>query len=162
MTQNIEIERKFLVHCDLLPKLSNGKKIIQAYIFVEKDKELRIRLQEDKCKMTLKIAIQGNIREEYDYNLEVFEGIKLIEKVCDKTPIKKIRYNLKIDGFDWDIDFFEDLNQGLILAEIELKEVDQVFSKPKWLGKEVTHDRRYYNSNLYLNPYFHDGFAIKK
>lgn len=153
MPQNIEIERKFLVHRELLPRLSDGKKVLQAYIFVEKNKELRVRLTEGKCKMTLKVSIKDNIREEYEYNLEVSEGMQLIEKICDRHPIKKFRYDIEVDGLNWTVDFFEDLNEGLILAEIELDAVDQIFSKPKWLGKEVTEDRRYYNSNIYLNPY---------
>ena len=44
-------------------------------------------------------------------------------------------------------------NAGLVIAEIELQSEDQPFSRPPWLGKEVTNDNRYYNSNLAGHPY---------
>lgn len=153
MASNIEIERKFLVKEGILPELLNGKKVIQAYIFIEQNKEMRIRISAKKCKMTIKILKDENTREEYEYDIDVNEGTKLIESASDKTPIEKIRHDLLLNGTEWTIDVFKGLNQGLILAETELDNINQIFYHPEWLDEEVTYDKRYYNSFLYANPY---------
>ena len=49
--------------------------------------------------------------------------------------------------------FFLGKNEGLIVAEIELKDESETFSKPDWIAEEVTYDARYLNSNLSLTPY---------
>jgi adenylate cyclase len=60
----------------------------------------------------------------------------------------------------WEIDEFHDENSGLILAEIELNNENDRFEKPDWIGMEVTTDRRYYNSYLFVHPY--SGWINKK
>ena len=72
---------------------------------------------------------------------------------CKKPLIEKTRYKIELKGFEWIIDEFSGDNQGLVVAEIELDSIDQSFEKPDWIGKEVTHDVRYFNSNLIETPY---------
>lgn len=60
---------------------------------------------------------------------------------------------MKHEGFIWEIDEFLGVNQGLIVAEIELQNENQKFDKPSWIGEEVSSDPRYYNSNLVVNPF---------
>jgi CYTH domain-containing protein len=52
-----------------------------------------------------------------------------------------------------EVDVFEGENAGLILAEIELQSEDETYSKPDWLGEEVTQDARYYNAYLSQHPF---------
>ena len=51
------------------------------------------------------------------------------------------------------MDEFHGDNDGLVVAEIELTSEDQPFERPAWLGSEVTHDARYFNSALIAHPY---------
>ena len=44
-------------------------------------------------------------------------------------------------------------NEGLVLAEIELNDIDEEFIAPDWLGEEVTTDVRYTNESLAVNPF---------
>ena len=67
--------------------------------------------------------------------------------------INKTRYLVQYQGHIWEIDEFHDNNKGLIVAEIELDDENEVFEKPPWLGEEVTDDYRYLNSNLAVNPF---------
>ena len=53
----------------------------------------------------------------------------------------------------WEIDEFMGENAGLTVAEIELPTEDSLFTKPDWIGQEVTDDTRFYNSNLIRNPF---------
>ena len=39
------------------------------------------------------------------------------------------------------------------MAEVELGSEDEPFEKPSFIGREVTGDRRFYNSHLRRNPY---------
>jgi adenylate cyclase len=41
----------------------------------------------------------------------------------------------------------------LIIAEIELSSETEQFELPSWAGREVTSEKRYYNSNFSVNPY---------
>jgi CYTH domain-containing protein len=38
--------------------------------------------------------------------------------------------------------------KGLIIAEVELKQSEESFEKPQWLGKEVSDDYRFTNAAL--------------
>ncbi len=58
-----------------------------------------------------------------------------------------------MDGHRWEIDHFFGANDGLVIAEIELTSEDEAFSAPRWLGREVSGDPHYYNSNLIHHPY---------
>ena len=52
----------------------------------------------------------------------------------------------------FEVDEFHGDNEGLIIAEIELDNENDVFERPDWLGEEVTGDIKYYNSQLSKNP----------
>ena len=56
-------------------------------------------------------------------------------------------------GATWEIDEFQGDNAGLVVAEIELAAEDAPFERPAWLGAEVTHDPRYFNSSLAAAPF---------
>ena len=79
---------------------------------------------------------------------------EMLLKICEPNLIEKIRYEVKEGIHIFEIDVFQGENEGLIIAEIELKSENEAFKKPDWLGKEVTGDVRYYNSLLSKNPYF--------
>ena len=53
----------------------------------------------------------------------------------------------------FEVDEFHADNEGLTVAEIELDSPEEEFRRPPWLGREVTGERRYYNSSLAGNPY---------
>lgn len=149
----IEIERKFLVHSDKLPKLTNGYTIKQGYIPTRDFTTVRIRIQNKEAYLTIKGKSQGASRLEFEYTIPLSDAESMIESLCATSLIDKIRYLLVHEGHTWEIDVFEGLNKGLILAEIELASEDEVFVLPNWVTEEVTHDVRYFNSQLIENPY---------
>lgn len=143
-----EIERKFLV--DIVDfntlNLKNGEFISQGYLQNEPSRSLRIRIKGDKAFLTIKIGERAIKRLEYEYEIPINDGNELL-KQCVIT-LEKIRYTLEYQGKVWEIDKFLGKNEGLILAEIELEDELDVFTKPEWLGLEVTEDSRYLNVNL--------------
>ena len=73
--------------------------------------------------------------------------------LCDKPLIEKTRYIYKYDGLIWEIDEFQGMNSGLMLAEVELESEDQIINKPEFVKEEVTGQKKYYNLMLIKNPY---------
>lgn len=90
---------------------------------------------------------------EYEYEIPVEDANVLLNELCEKPIIEKNRYKIEFAGFIWEVDEFFGENEGLVVAEIELKSEDQQFEKPEWVGDEVSGDPRYFNSNLINNPY---------
>jgi adenylate cyclase len=84
--------------------------------------------------------------------IPIFEAEELLALFCNKV-ITKVRYRLPFAGKIWEVDVFSGENEGLIVAEIELDAEDEQFELPDWIGREVSREERYYNSNLSVHPY---------
>jgi CYTH domain-containing protein len=149
-----EIERKFLVRKDLwyAQKKPQGTDIIQSYMVNEPDKVIRIRVTDTKGYLTIKGPAIDSTRYEFEYSVPRNEAMEIMD-LFTKEKIEKIRYKIDFQNHFWEIDEFFGENDGLIMAEIELKSQDESFEIPSWLGEEVTHDHRYYNSYLSEHPF---------
>jgi len=90
---------------------------------------------------------------EFEYEIPFDDCIQILNDLAEKPIIEKRRYRVHHKGFCWEIDEFLSENTGLIVAEIELTSEEQRFDKPFWIGKEVTQNPRYFNSNLIKYPY---------
>jgi CYTH domain-containing protein len=147
----IEIERKFLVK-NTWPK-ENGTLYIQGYLSRQKERTVRVRVVGDKGYLTIKGKNQKASRLEYEYAIPAEEAKEILERLCEKPIIHKYRYKILYENTLWEIDQFLGENEGLIVAEVELRAEDQKIVLPPWAGLEVTNDARYYNANLISNPY---------
>ena len=146
-----EIERKFLVNTKLYKAADNGEYIAQGYLSTKPDVTVRVRIK-DKCGyLTVKSKNDGISRNEFEYEIPVTDASEIL-KMC-KSKITKRRHIVEFKGNIWEVDIFEGDNAGLVVAEIELKSENETFEKPIWIGKEVSFDAKYYNSNLSKNPY---------
>jgi adenylate cyclase len=149
-----EIERKFLVlNQDWQEHTGSELHIVQAYLATNEYSSTRIRIQDDKANINIKSATLGIERTEFEYAIPVVDAQLMIDVLCIKPVITKIRYMVKHMQHTWEIDVFSGDNEGLIVAEIELSDTDDAFEKPSWLGKEVSHEKRYYNACLINHPY---------
>ncbi len=150
----IEIEKKFLLKNNSWRNNNiKGTLYKQAYLSTKKDFTLRIRIVEEKAFMTIKGKNNKGEAPEYEYPLNISDAKDIIKLFSQGLIIEKIRYKINYKGFLWEIDEFLGVNKGLILAEIELQKKDENFLRPPWLGKEVTGEIKYFNSNLSLKPY---------
>lgn len=149
----IEIERKFLVDCNLLELPKQSTHIIQGYL--NDDPVTRIRCTNDASSLqaflTIKSKRIGICCSEFEYEIPYDDGITIL-KMTTKI-IEKNRYKILYDGFTWEIDVFSSLNKGLIIAEIELPEENTIFKQPEWATVDVSLDSKYYNCNLVSYPY---------
>ncbi|MBD01850.1 MAG: adenylate cyclase [Candidatus Marinimicrobia bacterium] len=147
-----EIERKFLVDQDLLPKNIIGEEYIQAYIAINDQGIVRIRIKGSIALLTIKTSEKGMTRNEFEYEVPLEDAKSLVELFNDKI-IYKTRYKITIDKKLWEVDEFHKENKGLWLAEIELESENELFSLPEWIKKEVTGDHKYFNAYLSENPF---------
>jgi adenylate cyclase len=151
----IEIERKFLVTSTDFIKESYCKyEIAQGYLNSNPYRTVRIRIKDDKGFLTIKGKGNetGVSRFEWEKEIDYNEAKNLL-LLCENGVIEKTRYNIKHGNHIVEVDVFYGENKSLIMAEIELKNENEAFEKPSWLGKEVTNDERYYNAYLSNNPY---------
>ena len=158
MARKEEIERKFLIHRDQLPALPAGKRLVQGYL--AEMPTVRVRTEED-CQSTARrafLTIKGKGlvgRDEFEYEIP-FEEAEALLKLARGFLISKTRYCLPVEGFSelaWELDVFNDENDGLIVVEIELPSAGHPYPTPDWLGEEVSEDPAYKNAALAKRPF---------
>ena len=151
-----EIERKFLV--SFLPEGMGETNMRQGYLQPEKERAVRVRtVQKDESKkgvLTIKGigSESGMSRYEFETEIPVPDADYLLS-LCDKPLIEKTRYKYDYEDLTWEIDEFHGVNDGLVVAEVELESEDQQFKKPNFIGEEVTGQVKYFNMMLLKNPY---------
>ncbi|MEN8816052.1 MAG: CYTH domain-containing protein [Nonlabens sp.] len=149
-----EIERKFLLKTTDFLKDEAGKRITQGYVSTDPERTVRVRVKGDQGFLTIKGKSNDSGLSRYEWEKEITtqEAEELLQ-LCLPGVIDKTRYEVKIGQHIWEIDIFHRENNGLTLAEIELQSEEEVFSLPDWIGKEVTGDKRYYNSYISEKPF---------
>ena len=152
---NLEIERKFLVPDETYKQEAvKAIRIRQGYIAHDAGRTVRVRIADDKGFLTIKGPSRDGIsRQEWERESPLQDAEDLF-LLCKEGAIDKVRHIIPAPGGrKWEVDEFHGDNEGLVMAEIELGSPEEPYVKPAWLGKEVTGDKRYYNSHLCLHPY---------
>lgn len=156
MAAGLEIERKFLVRGPL-PASGRAFRIVQAYIFDDGTRSLRVRGKEGRYRLTLKVKLDDVRRHEFEYDIPAADGEALFA-LCPLPPLEKIRHEVTLGAHLWEIDVYGGRNAGLVTAEIELASPDAPFERPSWLGPELTGDGRFANAELWRHPF--DGWGV--
>ena len=151
----IEIERKFLVTTNEYKQETHSHtRIVQGFLNTHPERTVRVRIKGDTAYITIKGKSNdtGTSRFEWEKEITIKEAETLMP-LCEEGVIEKVRYEVKVKNHIFEIDEFLGNNVGLVLAEVELGHENEAFERPNWLGKEVTGDIRYYNSQLSKQPY---------
>jgi CYTH domain-containing protein len=151
----IEIERKFLVKDAGYRDSANSRiRIVQGFLNTDPDRTVRVRCIGAHGFITIKGKTfgHGTSRLEWEYEIPGQEAEELLA-LCIPSVVEKIRYQIPVGEHTFEVDEFLGENQGLVLAEVELRAEEEAFTRPHWLGEEVTGDPKYYNSQLSQNPY---------
>lgn len=150
----IEIERKFLVNSDAYrEEASSVITMTQGYLNSDPERSVRIRLTDKAGFITVKGKSNKSGLSRFEWEKEIPKtDAEALLKLCEKTIISKTRYEVTVGTHLFEVDEFMGDNKGLVMAEVELGSEDEIFSKPEWLGEEVTGTAKYYNSNLSNSP----------
>ncbi|HVN57378.1 MAG TPA: CYTH domain-containing protein [Bacteroidales bacterium] len=153
-----ETERKFLVRGEFQGGSTGKEEIVQAYLVKDAEKVIRIRISDDRAWLTIKSKPQeGSFsRGEWEYPIPEKDARDLLS-MCLPGRIVKTRYFVPAGKHVFEVDVFHGRNEGLVVAEIELTDESDEFERPVWLGKEVTGDPAYYNSNLVRKELFFES-----
>ncbi|WP_460035549.1 CYTH domain-containing protein [Methylothermus subterraneus] len=150
----LEIERKFKVLNDSWrPHATHAVRLRQGYLNGAEKCSVRVRTALGRGWLNIKSATLGAKRHEYEYEIPYGDAEELLNTLCRRPLIEKVRHFVSFGDHLWEIDVFEGDNQGLVLAEIELSHPEEEFARPSWLGQEVTNDPRYYNTYLAQTPF---------
>jgi CYTH domain-containing protein len=129
-------------------------RITQGFLNTNPERTVRVRVKGDKGYLTIKGLSSTNGLSRYEWEKEISEhDANQLLKLCEKGIIDKTRYEINIGEHTFEVDEFYGDNQGLVIAEVELQNESEAFEKPNWLGKEITGIKKYYNSQLSINPY---------
>ena len=151
MNKNTEIERKFLVKDDSYKQMAiRHYEIRQGYLSREHGRTIRIRIRDNEAFITIKGLSDNNGLSRFEWEKAInVEDAKALLQLALPGEIEKTRWIVPADNnLVWEVDEFHGRLNGMIIAEIELENEEQRFSKPAFIGDEVTGDTRYYNSNL--------------
>ncbi len=148
-----EIERKFLVK--RLPDLSalEGQPMVQGYLRADEGGSVRVRITGEGAVLTVKGPTRNNARLEFEYPVPAEDARRMLEALSVGSPVEKVRYRIDHGGVTWELDVFSGVNEGLVVAEVELDNVADEPPLPDWIGQEVSGDPRYYNASLARHPY---------
>jgi len=145
-----EFERKFLVSGGAWRKgADHGKSIRQAYLALTEKISLRVRILGGRAWLTIKSAKPGAARDEFEYPIPVKDARALM-KLRTGHVISKRRHVVRSGNSRFEVDVFEGVHRGLVIAEIERPRGVGRIDRPEWLGPDVTHEPRYYNHRLAL------------
>jgi CYTH domain-containing protein len=151
-----EIELKFLVEPGWEKHFTTAQLLDaeclhfrQGYLARDEASTVRIRLSNNKTAyLTIKGARIGLTCDEYEYEIPYQDGLELFE-MCGTVTVIKTRYAIKDDNDQkWEIDIFEGINEGLIMAELEIPSENHLVTIPDWIGRDVSADYQYTNAYM--------------
>ena len=149
-----EIEKKFLVAGEFKESAKKATRITQGYLSSVPERTVRVRVKGEKGYITVKGIGNDSGASRFEWEKEIpVEDVRDLLKICEPGVIDKTRYLVDCDGHTFEVDEFYGDNEGLVVAEVELIDENEAFTRPSWLGEEVTGDKKYYNSMLMKNPY---------
>ncbi|MBL8260108.1 MAG: CYTH domain-containing protein [Candidatus Competibacteraceae bacterium] len=150
----VEIERKFLIRDESWrSQAERSVKMRQGYLTSDARCSVRVRLAGERGFLNIKSGTLGIQRSEFEYPIPAAEAEEMLDTLCEQPLLEKTRHFVRHGQHLWEIDEFAGDNAGLIVAEVELRRPDEAFARPDWLGEDVSHDIRYYNSQLARHPY---------
>ena len=149
-----EIERKFLVSGESWrAEVERSEDYSQGYLAENERCSVRVRTGNNRAWLNIKGATRGVSRLEYEYEIPLEDAAEIFERLSGDRVVEKRRHFVSCSGHEWEIDEFKGRNAPLIVAELELASEDEAFTRPSWLGEEVTEDERYYNLYLAKTPF---------
>jgi CYTH domain-containing protein len=149
-----EIERKFRLASDAWRDMAKrGRKFAQAYIADTEKCVVRVRIEDDtRAVVTIKSRGTHLSRDEFEYPIPI-EDARILLQSRQGAIVEKTRYDVDYDGFVWEIDVYAGENEGLVVAEVELRSEADEPAIPAFVGAELTGHSRYYASELARRPY---------
>lgn len=146
----VEIERKFLTRSDAWrTQVVRSERIVDGLLATSKGRKVRVRLYADRATLAIKTRKKGRVRFEFEYVIPTTDARHMLKSECGRSTLAKTRHYVLFAGKTWEIDEYEAPLVGIVLAEVELNDVDEDLSLPPWIGREVTEDPAFRKTRLF-------------
>lgn len=134
----LEIERKFLVRNDAWrAEVVRSERLCDGLVAASDDRKVRVRLYENRATLTVKSKQEQGQRAEFEYEIPGDHAREMLALHCSGV-IEKTRHHVPFGGLDWEIDVYDGVLAGVVLAEVELDRIDREVKLPGWAGEEIT------------------------
>lgn len=144
-----EIERKFLVKTDgWRESCVSSQHLVDGLVAISDGRKVRVRLYEDHATLAIKTTEGGSKRAEFEYQIPLEDGNELIQNYCGDLVLAKTRHYVPFRGFTWEVDVYEGILDGVVIAEVEIQDLDTAVPLPGWVGAEITGDPAYRKINM--------------
>ncbi len=144
-----EIERKFLTSSEAWRDRVTGKvELRDGLVAVSDGRKVRIRLYDNRATIAVKGDRRGILRAEFEYPIPFADALEMLEHHCEDRICEKTRYYVQEGGVVFELDVYHGILEGVVIAEIELADVDDDFPRPEWLGQEITGLEQYRKINM--------------
>jgi adenylate cyclase len=145
----VEIERKFLVTDDDWRRSAiRSVSIRDGLIAAHQGRKVRVRIAGDVATVAIKGPRTGIVRPEFEYEIPIADAERMLSTICGDDTIEKERFFVEDGEATWHVDAYGGILNGVIIAEIELKQETEELILPSWIGKEVTGDPFYKKINM--------------
>lgn len=140
----LEIERKFKVVSDAWrPQVTRSERLRDGLIARRDGTKIRVRIGEQRATLAVKSKRVGRVRAEYEYEIPRADAERMMAHYCDHV-LEKTRFFVPHAGFIWEVDVYDGLLEGVILAEVEIERYDVNVPLPDWVGEEVTYEAEFH------------------
>ena len=123
-------------------------RIRDGLIASNKGHKARVRITNDVATIALKSRKRGLVRDEFEYVIPLNDAEEMLRTMCDGNVLDKVRHFVSDASNIWQVDVYEGLLDGVVLAEIELTDADQILTLPDWILADVTADATYRKINM--------------
>jgi adenylate cyclase len=145
----VEIERKFLVtNDDWRQSVVRSVSIRDGLMAANQGRKVRVRISGDIATVAIKGPRTGIVRPEFEYEVPIDDAERMLSTICGDDTLEKKRFFVEDAGATWHVDVYDGILNGVVIAEIELKQETQAPTLPSWVGKEVTGDPFYKKINM--------------
>jgi CYTH domain-containing protein len=112
-------------------------------------RKVRVRIFGDIATVAIKGPRTGIVRPEFEYEVPITDAERMLSAICGDDALEKKRFFVEDAGATWHVDVYDGILNGVVIAEIELKQETQAPTLPSWVGKEVTGDPVYKKINMH-------------
>jgi len=145
----VEIERKFLVRNDgWRSQVTHQQRIRDGLIAIERGSKVRVRICDRRATLTVKSRTESLTNAEFEYEIPLADAEEMMAHHCLQSGLAKTRYYVPHGNRTWQVDVYEGILAGVILAEVELPSETTEIALPPWIGREVTGHPDYKKFNM--------------
>jgi adenylate cyclase len=137
----VEIERKFLVaNDDWRRSAVHSVSIRDGLIAAYQGRKVRVRISGEIATIAIKGPRTGIVRPEFEYEIPIADAQRMLSTICGDDTLEKERFFVEEARATWHVDVYGGILNGIVIAEIELKQETEQLIMLGWQGSDQRSD----------------------